>query len=39
MEDIIIICLVGVIIFAVIICLVIATVQSKHNFKCRNCGK
>lgn len=39
MENIIIICLVVVVIFAVILCLVIAMLQSKHNFKCINCGK
>lgn len=39
MENIIIIYLVKVIIFAVTICLVIAMLQSKHNFKCKNCGK
>lgn len=32
-------CLVLLMIIAVIICLIIAKIQSKHYFKCKNCGK
>lgn len=33
------VCLVFIVLAAVITCVLIAGIQSKHSFKCRNCGK